>query len=294
MHNILFEGGNIMHTIWKGAISFGLVHIPVKMHSAIEEKDISFRQLHKICGSNINNLKTCKSCNVDVSSDGIVKGYEYENGKYVIFDKDELEQLFPENSKEIKILDFVNLHEIDPIYFQKTYYLSPGDASANAYQLLFEALRASGKIGICKVAIRSKNSLAAIRIIDQCIAMETIYFPDEIRPVEQVPNLKFSKKVSDTELKMANMLIDHLSKPFDPENYHDEYRAGLTTLIQKKIMGEDIHVPRNENKMSVMDLMSALQASLNSFKKVDDAQQPKTKRKYNKKKFDSTASEETA
>jgi DNA end-binding protein Ku len=291
MLSILIYGGNTMHTVWKGAISFGLVHIPVKMHSAIEEKDITMRQLHKECGSNLSNIRTCKSCNKEVVPEDTVKGYEYENGKYVIFEKDELEQLLPESSKEIKILEFVNLDEIDPIYFQKTYYLSPGDNSANAYQLLYEALRATGKIGICKVAIRSKSSLAALRIIDQCIAMETIYYPDEIRPVGQVPNLKFNRSVSDTELKMAKMLIDHLSKPFDLANYEDEHRIQLSSLIQKKISGEEILIPQNEKTSTIMDLMAALQASLNSINKQENI--TKSKRKYKKKKLDASA-EETA
>jgi DNA end-binding protein Ku len=283
-----------LHTIWKGAISFGLVHIPVKMHSATEEKDISMKSIHKDCGSNISYVKTCLSCEKEVPLDDIIKGCEYEEGKFVIFEKDELEQLLAENTKEIKILDFVDLHEIDPIYFQKTYYLSPGDSSANAYRLLYEAIRTTGKIGICKVTMRSKSSLAALRIIDQCIAMETIYYPDEIRPVQLVPNLQFNKEVSEAELNMAHMLINHLSKPFEPTNYQDDYREQLASLIQKKIMGEEIHVPQIENKSSVMDLMSALQASLNSFKKIENTEQAKIKRKYTRKNNNTDANEETA
>jgi DNA end-binding protein Ku len=260
------------------------------MHSATEEKDIAMKTIHKECGSNLTYVKTCPSCEKEVPLDDIIKGYEYDKGKFVIFEKDELEQLLPENTKEIKILDFVDLHEIDPIYFQKTYYLSPGDSSANAYHLLYEAIRTTGKIGICKVAIRSKSSLAAIRIIDQCIAMETIYYPDEIRPVQLVPNLQFNKEVSEAELKMAHMLINHLSKPFVPSNYQDDHREQLVSLIQKKIMGEEIHVPQIENKSTVLDLMSALQASLNSFKKIEETQ--KSKRKYSKK--ISATTEETA
>ncbi|MEX2460630.1 MAG: Ku protein [Paenibacillaceae bacterium] len=278
-----------MHTVWKGAISFGLVHIPVKMHSATEEKDISMKQIHRDCGSNLTSVRSCPSCQKEVPWDDIVKGYEYEKGKFVLFEKDELEQLLPENTKEIKILDFVDLQEIDPIYFQKTYYLSPGDTSTNAYRLLYEAIRTTGKIGICKVSIRSKSSLAALRVIDQCIAMETIYYPDEIRSVQNVPNLQFNQEVSETELKMAHMLINHLSRPFVPTSYQDDHREQLASLIQKKIMGEEVHITQNENKSSVLDLMSALQASLNSYKELS-----KTKRKYTKRKSISGSVEETA
>jgi DNA end-binding protein Ku len=294
MNNSLVKEDCKLHTVWKGAISFGLVHIPVKMHSATEEKDISMKYIHKDCGSNLSYIKTCPSCEKEVTQDDIVKGYEYEKGKFVLFEKDELEQLLPENTKEIKILDFVDLHEIDPIYFQKTYYLSPGDTSANAYRLLYEAIRTTGKIGICKVAIRSKSSLAAIRIIDQCIAMETIYYPDEIRPVQHVPNLQFNKEVSEAELNMAHMLINHLSKPFEPTNYQDDRREQLTSLIEKKIMGEEIHVPQIENKSSVLDLMAALQASLSALKPIEKTEKSTAKRKSSKKKKISAAAEETA
>ncbi|QGQ97041.1 Ku protein [Paenibacillus psychroresistens] len=280
-----------MHTVWKGAISFGLVHIPVKMHSAIEDKDITMKYIHKECGTNLSYIKSCKACEKEVSGEDIVKGYEYENGKFVIFNKDEIEEILPENTKEIKILDFVDLHEIDPVYFQKTYYLSPGDTSAKAYYLLYEAIRTKGKIGICKVIIRSKSSLAALRIIDHCLVMETIYYPDEIRPVQQVPNLKLNMEVSEMELKMAHMLIDHLSKPFDPNNYQDDYREELTSLIQKKINGEEFHVSRVEAKSNILDLMSALQASLSSLKPKNEVGKPK--RKTTRKKKESAVVEGT-
>jgi DNA end-binding protein Ku len=283
-----------LHTIWKGVISFGLVQIPVKMHSATEDKEIPMKSIHKDCGSNLSYVKSCPSCEKEVSQDEIIKGYEYEKGKFVLLEKDELEQLLPEITKEIKILDFVDLHEIDPIYFQKTYYLSPGDTSAKAYHLLYEAIRTTGKIGICKMVIRSKSSLAALRIIDQCIAVETIYYPDEIRPVHGVPNLQFNQEISETELKLAQMLINHLSKPFEPTNYQDDHREQLASLIQKKITGEEIHFPKIEKKSSVLDVMSALQASLNTYNTIEETQKSKAKRKYTKKKIISDTSEETA
>ncbi|WP_308636313.1 non-homologous end joining protein Ku [Paenibacillus silvisoli] len=260
-----------MHTVWKGAISFGLVHVPVKMFSATEDKDISLKMIHRDCGSNISYIRKCPTCDIEVDWDAIVKGYEYEKGRYVLFEKDELEQLTGEATKTITILDFVALEEIDPIYFQKTYYLSPDQAGGNAYNLLMEAMRQSGRIGIAKVSIRSKSSLAAIRIIDDCLAMETIFYPDEIRSVDQVPGLPDSVNVNEKELMMARMLIEQLSTPFEPAKYTDDYRAKLMDLIQHKIAGEDVRVAPEQQKTNVLDLMAALQASLEAVKLPPDA-----------------------
>ncbi|RKN82213.1 Ku protein [Paenibacillus ginsengarvi] len=254
-----------MHTVWKGAISFGLVHVPVKMFSATEDKDISMKYIHTQCGTPLSYVRTCHHCDQAVEWEHISRGYEYEPGRFVLFEKDELDSL-SEASKEIKILDFVDLHEIDPIYFQKTYYLSPGDTGSNAYSLLLEAMRQSGKIGIAKVSIRSKSSLAAIRIIGDCIAMETIFYPDEIRPIAQVPNLPENPAVSDKELTMAKMLIEQLSTPFEPEKYKDDYREKLLEAIQSKIAGEEVRVAPEAPKTNVVDLMAALQASLEAVK----------------------------
>lgn len=255
-----------MHTVWKGAISFGLVHVPVKMFSATEDKDISMRMIHKTCSTPLSYVRKCQTCDTEVEWEDIVKGYEYEQGRFVIFSKEELEQLAGEANKEIKILDFVNLEEIDPVYFQKTYYLAPSDTGSNAYNLLLRSLTESGKIGIAKVSIRSKSSLAAIRVIDRCLAMETIFYPDEIRPVSQVPNLPENAAVNEKELTMAKMLIEQLSTPFDPEKYTDEYRAAVFEAIRHKVAGEEIQVAPEQQRTNVIDLMSALQASLDAVK----------------------------
>lgn len=271
-----------MHTVWKGAISFGLVHVPVKMFSATEDKDISMRMIHKECGSPLSYVRSCPSCEKEVEWAEITRGYEYDKGRFVLFDKDELDSIGPGANKEIRILDFVDLNEIDPIYFQKTYYLSPDSTGSNAYNLLLEAMRQSGKIGIAQVSIRSKSSMAAIRIIEHCLAMETIFYPDEIRPVSQVPNLPETVQVNDKELQMAQMLIEQLSVPFEPGKYKDEYREALFSAIQSKIAGEDIRVAPEREPTNVIDLMSALQASLEAVKPAASdkaADKPKPKRK---------------
>lgn len=255
-----------MHTIWKGAISFGLVNIPVKMFAATEDKDISMRYLHSKCGSPLSYVRKCPVCEEEVAWENIQKGYEYEKGKFVLIEKDELEQLKTEASREIKILDFVHLSEIDPIYFQKTYYLGPGDTGASAYSLLMKALSNSGKIGIAKVTMRSKTTLAAIRIVDNCIAMETIFYPDEIRAADHVPNLPDHADVAEKELQMAEMLIEQLTTPFDPGKYHDDYRTRLLELIESKVNGEEFKVAPEAPESNVVDLMAALQASLEQVK----------------------------
>jgi DNA end-binding protein Ku len=272
-----------MHTVWKGAISFGLVHVPVKMFSATEDKDISMRYIHKGCSTPLNFVRKCLTCEREVEWEEIARGYEYEPGAFVLFEKDELEKLNGEVTKEIKILDFVQLTDIDPIYFQKTYYLAPNETGTNAYSLLLEAMKQTGKIGIAKVSIRSKSSLAAIRVIDNCIAMETIFYPDEIRSVEQVPNLPEQSNVNDKELQMAKMLIDQLTTPFTPESYKDDYRASLLHAIEQKVNGREISVAPEPHKTNVIDLMSALQASLEATKPITQgagsskAKPPKTK-----------------
>jgi len=251
-----------MHTVWKGAISFGLVHVPVKMFAAVEDKDISMRMIHRECGGPIAYVRTCKNCGKEVANEDIAKGYEYEKGRFVLFGKDELDALAAESSKTIRILDFVDMREIDPIYFQRSYYLSPDQAGAGAYSLLLEAMKRTGRIGIANVSIRSKGSLAAIRFIENCLVMETIAYPDEVRPVHQVPGLPEQTAVNEKELEMATMLIDHLTGPFEPEKYRDEYRERLMEAIQAKIAGEEVHIAPEQERTNVIDLMAALQASL--------------------------------
>lgn len=253
-----------MHTMWKGAISFGLVNVPVKMYAATEDKDISLRYIHKTCSTPLNYVRTCPTCEKEVAWEEISRGYEYEPGRFVLFEKAELDQLTGEANREIKILDFVDLTEIDPLYFQKTYYLGPGDTGANAYNLLLESLLQSGKIGIAAVTLRSKSSLAAIRVIGRCLAMETMFYPDEIRPVSQVPSLAESAQVNDKELTMAKLLIEQLSGPFEPDKYKDEYRAAMTRMIEQKVAGEEISAAPEAKRANVIDLMAALQASLDA------------------------------
>jgi DNA end-binding protein Ku len=275
-----------MQSIWKGAISFGLVNVPVKMYSATEDNDITMSYIHKLCATRVTNVRTCPACNIAVEYNDLVRAVEYQKNKFVNFEKDEIEQLTGESNNEIKILDFVGLEEIDPIYFQKTYYLSPGDTGLNAYALLMEALKQTGKIGIAQVSIRSKSSLCCIRVIDRCLVMETMFYPDEVRSIAQVPNLPITNDVNIDALEMSNVLIDRLSSPFAPEKYKDEYRAALVEAIQHKIAGEEVQSSPLIQKTNILDLMAELRASLEVVKdkpnlknEVKTKASPKSKRK---------------
>ncbi|GIP37653.1 non-homologous end joining protein Ku [Paenibacillus sp. J31TS4] len=251
-----------MQTVWKGAISFGLVNVPVKLFTATQDNDIPMKMMHKTLNVPIQYTRTCPKCEGDVDWSDIVKGFEYEPGHFVTFDKEELKELASEDTKEIRILDFVELEEIDPIYYQKTYYLAPDQTGSSAYNLLLQALKETSKIGIANITIRSKSSLAAIRPMDDCLAMSTMFYAEEIRPVEQVPNLPKQKKASERELEMAKLLIEQLTSSFEPDNYEDEYKERLQAAIDAKVEGREVKAAPEEKKTNVIDLMDALQASL--------------------------------
>lgn len=266
-----------MHTMWKGTISFGLVNIPVKMHAATENKDVKLRQLHKECQSPIKYKRTCPNCDREVESDEIVKAYEYAKNKFVVLDDEELANLKKEQEdKAVEIVDFVKLDEIDPIYFEKSYYLSPGDSGGKAYGLLRSALEDTGKIGVAKMIIRSKEQLAIIRIYKNTLVVETIHYPDEVRNVQDVPNVPEESKTAKNELDTAKMLIEQLTTEFDPEKYKDDYRTALLELIEEKKNQEEVTTAQEKPKPdNVTNLMDALEASLDRAKK----DKPKTTKK---------------
>lgn len=258
-----------MHTVWKGSISFGLVNIPVKLHSATENKDIKLRQLHKECNTPISYKKVCEGCSKEVKDEDIVKAYEYAKNKFVVLDDEELENLRKENEdKAVEIVDFVKLEEIDPIYFEKSYFLSPDATGAKAYALLRKTLEESGKIGVAKITIRSKEQLAVVRVYKDALVMETIHFPDEVRSVSDVPNIPSIDAVVQKELDTALLLVEQLTTVFDPTKYNDDYRTALMELIEEKKANSTVTAsdtrPLPDN---VTDLMSALQASLDKTKK---------------------------
>lgn len=284
-----------MHTMWKGTISFGLVNIPVKMHAATENRDIKLRQLHKKCKTPIKYKKTCPNCgDEEVKNEDIVKAYEYASNKFVILDDEELEALKKEQEdKAVEIVDFVQLEDIDPIYFEKSYYLSPNEGGSKAYALLREALTDTGKIGIAKMMIRSKEQLAVIRVYKDAIVVETIHYPDEVRAVGDVPNVPDQESVDKKELDTAKLLIDQLTTEFEPDKYKDDYRTALMELIEAKKNNEEVEIG-GETKTkpdNVVNLMDALQESLDRAK--SDKPKNKSKKKTTAKKKVATAKTST-
>ncbi|MED4204056.1 Ku protein [Neobacillus mesonae] len=267
-----------MHTMWKGSISFGLVNIPIKLHTATEDKDIKLRTLHNKCHAPIKYEKVCSVCEEEVKPEDIVKAYEYTKGKFVVLENDDLEKLKKENEdKAVEIIDFVKMEEIDPIYFDRSYYMSPNEGGGKAYSLLRKALEETEKVGLAKIVIRSKEQMAVIRVYENTLVMETIHFPDEVRKAGDVPNVPAEDKVTKKELDTAILLIDQLTTEFEPEKYNDEYRTALLELIESKRQGkETVTAAMKEPAASnVTDLMAALQASIDRTKPKTAAASPK-------------------
>ncbi|WP_113929270.1 Ku protein [Bacillus sp. P14.5] len=264
-----------MHTIWKGSISFGLVNIPIKLHAATEDKDIKMRSLHRECHTPIKYEKICPVCEKDLEYEDIVKGYEIAKGKFVVIEDEEIKEL-RDNSEEkaVEIVDFIKIEEIDPIYFNRSYFISPNEGGKKAYSLLRKALVESNKVGIAKIVMRSKEQLAVVRIYQNTMVMETIHFPDEVRQTSDVPNVPAEDEVGQKELDTAIMLIDQLSTEFEPEKYEDDYRKKLMDLIQSKQTGDKFVTPKEKAPAAnVTDLMSALQASIDNTKPKTEKEQ---------------------
>jgi DNA end-binding protein Ku len=251
--------------IWSGAISFGLVNVPVKLYSATSPKSVRFHQISSKTGSRIRQKRVDPSTDEEVAYDDIVKGYELTPDRYVLIEPEELEALDPKATKTIDIEEFVNLDEIDPIYYDHSYYLAPTAGGAKAYRLLLDAMRESGKVAIGRVVIRSKQQLCALRPTEDAIALSTMLFGDEVLNPERIDELDAisDADASDRELTMAQQLIDSLSAEFDPTKFKDEYRERVLDLIERKAAGEEIAVaPEAEEEAPAPDLMAALEASL--------------------------------
>ena len=263
--------------MWKGAISFGLVTIPVSVYPATEEKTLRFNQLHDDDGGRIRMKRVCSVDGEEVGYEHIVKGYEYEKDRYVILTDDDFEAIPVESSRAIDIQQFVDLEEIDPMLYKKSYYLVPEETGAKAYALLREALNRSGKVGVAKVSFRDKEHLAALRFRDDAFILETMYWPDEIREAD-FGGVDVSMKVRPNELDMAQTLIDNLSADWDPGEFKDEYREAMLRIVEAKINGEEIEVVEAEPAAKVVDLMEALKASVAAAKKEAKAE-PATKKK---------------
>jgi DNA end-binding protein Ku len=250
--------------IWSGAISFGLVNIPVKLFSAVSKKTVRFHQIDAESGVRVRQKRVGPD-GEEIPYEQIIKGYEIGPDRYVTITPEELDSLSPEKTRTIDIEDFVDQEEIDPIFYDHPYYLAPDTGAAKAYQLLVDAMEDAGKVAIARVVIRSKENLVAIRPREGLLAMETMLFADEVVPTDSLDELTTDTavKTSDRELTMARQLIDSLSSDFEPEKYHDEYRERVLDLIERKAQGETIVIeePTKEPEQ-VPDLMAALEASI--------------------------------
>ena len=271
-----------MKSLWKGSLTFGLVNIPVRLYSAVEEKSLRFHLLHEEDGGRIKYQRTCAKCGKEVTWDDIVKGFEYSKDHYVTFNQDELSALDVDSIKAIDVVTFVPLESIDPVYYNKTYYVAPEPSGLKAYRLLQEALEAEGQVGVAKIALREKEHLATIRLKDDVFVLETMHWPDEIRSPE-FEELDKRVDVRDAEVKMARQLIQQLSGEFNPGEFTDEYRTRLEELVERKVEGEEVTVAATpeEEPTKVVDLMEALKASVADAKSKKDkpAEKKKTGRR---------------
>ncbi len=255
-------------TLWKGTLSFGLVTIPVGLYTATEDKSPSFNQLRASDHSRVGYKRVAKADDEEVDWDEMVKGFEYEKDRYVVFTDDELKALKPKSSRLIDIEHFVPMEQIDPIYYDKPYYLAPEPAGAKAYALLAEAMKDRGTVALARVTMRDKEHIATLRVKDGVFVLETMHWPDEIRPfsldevgIDDIP------KPRPAEVKMAETLIENLTEDFDPARFQDSYRERLEDAVKAKVAGEEITVVEEEEPSTVVDLMEALKQSVAASQK---------------------------
>jgi DNA end-binding protein Ku len=253
-------------SIWRGAISFGLVNVPVKLYSAVSRKTIRFNELRESDGARVRHKRVAEGTDDEVSYDEIVKGYELTKDHYVIFTRDELAELDPAKTRTIEIQDFVDIGDIDPIYFESPYYLGPAEGAEKAYSLLAKAMESSGKAAIARFVLRNREHLAAIRASDGVLTMTTMRFADEVVSPEELDDVlpQEAPKAQKKEVDMAQKLIDSLTADFDPSQYRDEYREELLSMIERKAEGKELVTAANEEPepTKAPDLMAALEQSI--------------------------------
>jgi DNA end-binding protein Ku len=257
------------HAIWSGAINFGLVTIPVKLYSAVRGNDLKFNFLHKKDEGRIYNERHCTVCGEKVEYADLVRGYEYEKGRYVEVTEDDLKAVRPEATQSVQIVEFVQLDQIDPMYFDTPYYLEPEKKGRHAYALLRDALKDAGKVAIARVVIRSREHLAAVKPNGEALVLELMHFSEELVAAGGFDFPALNEHVAEAEKKVAKMLIDTMSaEKFDPENFHDKYREDVLAMIEARANGETVEAPSVERPAAtnVVNLMDVLQRSLEQTK----------------------------
>lgn len=257
-----------MRAIWKGAVSFGLVNVPVRLYSATENHDVQFRQVHVTDGGRIRYKRICSKDGEEVAYDDIAKGYETEDGEMVVLTDEDLKELPTRSSKEISVEKFVPSGQIDPIYLDKTYYLEPDKAAAKPYVLLRDALEGEDRVAVATVSIRTRMTMAVLRVRDGMIVMQTMLWPDEVRSTEQFGDLEEDLHATDKELAMAQVLIEQLADDFDPDDYEDDYAVAVKALVEAKVAGGEVQAPAEdeEDGGEVVDLLAALARSVDKAK----------------------------
>lgn len=252
-----------MRSLWKGSISFGLVNIPVRLYPATQDRDVEFRLLHRRCRTPIRYQRFCPTCGEAVGAEEMVRAYEWQRDVYVPVEEEELERLPPAAQRTIRILDFVSLDEIDPLYFDRSYYLEPVEGAERSYALLRRAMGESGRVAVAQVAFRQKEHLASVRVYrDRALVLETMHYPDEVRDPSALHGVTGEVEVDPRELELAHTLIERLTVPFDPAKYRDRYREALLELVARKAQGQKWELPRPQEPVGVESLLEALRESV--------------------------------
>ncbi len=267
-----------MRTIWNGSITFGLVNIPVGLALAQQRKDIAFRTLHRECGTPIKQKRYCPFHERDVEADELVKGWEFSKGQYVIVEESELEAIALTRSQAIDILQFVCVADVDPLYFDRTYYLAPASAAAQRrpYVLLLRAMQDAGMGAVGKFVLWGKENLCLIRPLDEALALETLYFAEDVRSHAEIDEAVAETEIKEPELEMARQLLHSLAGDWDPAAYENEYRRDLRALLEAKLEGREIALPEPVAEAPVVDLMEALKQSLAQSKGTKATPKPRS------------------
>ena len=246
-------------SVWKGHLTFGLISIPVRLFAAARGERISFNQLHKVCHSRLKQPLMCPTCNRTVERSEIVKGYEYEKDQYVLFSEEELDKIEPPSARTMEILEFVKVNEIDPLYYDSSYYVGPEEGGVKAYQLLMQAMKEAGYAAIAKLTMHQREHIVVIRPGDKGLTLHTMFYSNEIRAAESVPT---DGELKDQEKKLAYQLIESLAAPFEPQKYHDAYQDNVKAMIAAKLKGQEVTEVTQPHLAPVIDLMEALKKSI--------------------------------
>jgi DNA end-binding protein Ku len=259
-------------SVWKGYLTFGLISIPIRLFSAARSERIGLNQLHNVCNTRIRMPLYCPHCERQVERSEIVKGYEYEKDQYVLFSEEELDKIEPESARTMEILEFVKVDEIDPLYYDASYYVTPEEEGKKAYQLLLDAMESSGYAAIAKLTMHQREHIVVVRPRAHGMTLHTMYYTNEIRQVAEYGKTDSSAQPKEAEKKLATQLIESLAAPFDPEKYKDQYQESMKAMIEAKRQGHEIAEVAHPKLAPVIDLMDALKKS------IAEKQQPASKK----------------